>query len=342
MTSDKNRPDATDTFHTMPVRLIGERTERAEFSGKALNYHHPFLDDCLRAILPHDLVLLVAPSGLGKTELALAIAMENAKKEYRVGYFALEAEPRELERRTKFAWLSAEVYRRNHARKHELNYVDWLLHRCEDLIGPELDEQADRAMHALFGSLWTYYRGEKFTQQTIREQIEKWHHQFDLIVVDHLHYVDADDDANENRAMQETVKTIRDVSLRIGKPVLVVAHLRKREQRLKQLMPHLEDVLGSKHITNICTQVITLERATGIEASKWWLSPTFMSVLKDRRAGAPPFVALTHFDRRTRRYEANYTLGRVIKSGTEWDPLKPGDAPSWATCHRQLELELSQ
>jgi hypothetical protein len=337
---DPDRPDATDVFHTMPVSLIGERDERAELSTRGLSYYHPFLDDVLRAILPHDLVLLGAPTGMGKTDLSLAIAMSNAIRGKRVAYFALEAEPRELERRTKFSWLSTEAYRRNLERKGEINYADWLLHKCEDIVGG-LNDEADRHIAKNMRSLWTFYRGQHFGQQDLKKQIEKMQELVDLMVVDHLHYVDFDStDESEARALGDTVKVIRDVSLRIGKPIILVAHLRKRDQRSKQIIPAIDDFHGSSNITKICTQVITIEKAHSIEAPKWWLAPTFMSVLKDRRAGAPPFVALTNFDRRTRRYEETYTLGRLVKGGTEWEQIKPSDRPGWANGHTQMEMEL--
>jgi hypothetical protein len=303
-------------FATMPARLHRERERRVAQAAKALQYYNPFLDDCLRAILPNDLILLGAPTGLGKTDLALSIALSNAMHERRVAYFALEAEEMELERRVKFAWLCNEAYRRNIPRKGELNYSDWYLGRCEDIIGPDLDREADQHFLSNLGGMWTFYRGQRFDRGDLKKNVEAVHPLVELIVIDHLHYVDADDEENEHRALGDTTKTIRDLALVIGKPVLLVAHLRKKDGRSKALIPSIDDFHGSSNITKICTQAITLGRATGVELPdlKWWQAPTFMSVLKDRRAGAPPFVALTMFDKRTRRYDDTYTLGRLINS----------------------------
>lgn len=328
-------------FVTMPARLHREREGRLAQAARALNYHNRFLDDVLRAILPHDLVLLGAPSGMGKTDLALAIAMNNAMHERRVAYFALEAEPLELERRVKFSWLSTEAYKRNLPGKHELNYTDWYLGKCEEIVG-SLGDECDRWFLATLGGLRTFYRGQRFDKGDLRKSVEMVHEHVDLIVVDHLHYVDNDEDErNEHSAIGETTKTIRDVSLVIGKPILLVAHLRKRDPRLKTLMPTIDDFHGSSNITKIATQVITLGPASpAVDAPKWWLAPTFMAILKDRRAGAPPFVALTMFDKRTRRYDDEYTLGRLIKGGTEWEQIKPSDRPGWANGHKQMEMDV--
>lgn len=337
---DPNRPDATDVFHAMPVRLIGERESREADAARLMNYCTPFFDDVLRGILPEDLILLTAPSGIGKTDLSLNIAIANAQKEHRIGYFALEARERELEQRVKYSWISNEAWRRNFDRKHELNFTDWLVHRCEDIVG-ELDEAADRWIEANLSTLFTFYRGVHFTQTNLTEQIAKHAKRFSLIVVDHLHYIDFEgDERSETQAVGDTMKALRDAQLAAGVPVILVAHLRKRDPRLKQLVPDLEDIHGTKHITNICTQAITIAPATTIEAPKWWLAPTFMAVLKDRRAGRPPFVAMTMFDKRTRRYEDSYALGRLIKGGTDWEQIKPAETPGWATCHRQMEMQL--
>lgn len=331
-----------NAFRPMPSRIHAERDRRMAQAARALSYHHRYLDDLLRAILPNDLILLGAPTGLGKTDLALSIAMNNAIAERRVAYFALEAEELELEMRTKFAWLSTEAYRRNIPRKGELNYTDWYLGRCEDIVGDELNREADRHFLAKLGGLRTFYRGLHFDKADLRAAIDAVHAHVDLIVIDHLHYVDAEDGTDENRAIGDTVKAIRDTALIIGKPIILVAHLRKKDPRMKQLVPTIDDFHGSSNITKICTQAITIAPATMLELPdlKWYQAPTFVSVLKDRRAGAPPFVALTMFDKRTRRYDDAYTLGRMTKGGTEWEPIKPADRPGWAHGHTQLEKEV--
>ena len=70
------------------------------------------------------------------------------------------------------------------------------------------------------------------------------------------------------------------------------------------------------------------------------LAPTFMGVLKDRRSGATPLLALTMFDRRTRGYSPDYTLGRLLKGRTVWEQLKLVERPRWARGYKQMELEV--
>lgn len=318
--------ETIDGFESMPARLVGERMERIERAQRKLLFYVGFLDDCLRGILPNDLVLLGAPSGMGKTDLALNIAASNAMGNRRVHYFALEAEPRELERRTKYAIISRELFRTQHIDRDRMNYTDWLLGELEPMCA-EFNRLADERVLELLGGMQTYYRGARFTADDLQKSILAVYQRSQLIIVDHLHYIDSDDD-NESRALGDTVKTIRDVSLRIGVPILLVAHLRKRDQRAKQIVATLDDFHGSSNVTKIATQVIAIERAHNIEADKWYLSPTFLSVLKDRRAGAPGLTAVAMFDRRTRSYEQRYRLGKI--SGSEWEEIGIQDAPRWA------------
>ena len=326
---------AADGFRSVPSRVAGELDERRSLASRALAYGVPFLDDALRALLPHDLVLLGAPSGVGKTDLAISIAAGNARAGRRVHYFALEAEPREIERRIKFARLVEAAAESVHPRTADLNFVDWMLGRCEHVV-EAFNATVDQSLLEDFCKLRTFYRGAKFDQADLRRMVLEVATETDLIVIDHLHYVDTDTDENEHRALGELVKTIRDLSLRIGKPIILIAHLRKRDPRAKQLVATLDDFHGSSNVAKIATHAITIERAP-FPPARWYLAPTFVSIAKDRRGGAPGVVALAMFDRRFRTYAPTYTLGRLKAGGTEWEPLAMSDVPRWARQHRALE-----
>lgn len=326
-------------FLTMPVRMRGEYDRRLALANRAIGYHQTFIDDCLRAILPHDMILIGAESGLGKTDLALSIAMGNALSDHHVAYFALEAEPNELETRAKYSWLAREVHRRGVFDANRLNFPDWLLCRQESITG-HLNEECDRWFNNHLGGFWTFYRNTKrFDAKELQKRILDIHKVVDLIVVDHLHYVDVDEDESENRAVGELMKTIRDVTIAVGKPIILVAHLRKKNEQLKKIVPGKDDFHGSSNIMKICTQAITIAPARKVKPGKWCHAPTYVRIVKDRRAGAPPFVALQNFDIRTRSYDDDYVIGRLLKGDTDWEPVKPGDQPPWARSHKQLDLE---
>lgn len=322
-------------FAPMSKRLTGERAERLEQAGRRLFFHQTFIDDYTRGIGPHDLIILSAPTGLGKTELALSIAMRNARLGKRVHYFALEAEPRELERRAKFAAISRLAHAAQHPDASALAYADWFFGDCEH-IAEQFDAVADDEIARTFATLSTFYRGSRFGASDLANEIARIQERTDLIVVDHLHYIDEDSDANEARALGDTVKAIRDAALLAGKPIILVAHLRKRERgKFRRLIADYEDIHGSSNVVKICTQIVILERAEDIEPQRWWQSPTYVAIEKDRRGGRCPLVAVQNFDIRTKSYSPQYTLGRV--KGQKWNEIPMGDVPRWAKHHVPAE-----
>lgn len=328
-------------------RIDGEREQRLESAGRAMLFHNSFLDDRLRALLPHDLVIVTAKTGRGKTEIALDIAARSAMSGKRVAYFALEAEPLELERRRKYRWIVGEVYRRKMPYADALDYPDWLLGKCEHIVG-DLDAEADEWYRATFSTLHTFYkegqggRGRRrFDVAKMADEMLTMAPKVDLIVLDHLHYVDAQENQSEFAAQSRIAHTLRDIALDVGKPVIAVAHLRKSppgSPLFRALMPDEESIHGHSDLSKITTQIVALAPAPFIDPPKWFLSPTLIGVVKDRRGGKDNLAALTYFDTRFRTYSQRYTLGRLVKGDTEWEALAPGDVPRWARGHHQLEL----
>lgn len=332
---DKHDPMAFDfgiNFESSAVRVKGEREARRALVERQMPFHHPYADDLLRSILPNDLILLGAETGAGKTELARIIASSSAERGKNVFYFALEAEYLEIERRDKYAILCDLVLKRCGHRISEMNYPDWYRGKCDDFVNA-LDREAEEIIAEKRKCLHTYYRGNKFGHDDIRRLFLAINTQADLIILDHLHYVDVDDE-NENRGFKTIIKMIRDVALGITKPVILIAHLRKRDGKIKRIVPHIEDFHGSSDVIKIVTHAIMLAPATRMPASTPNLSNTFMYVPKDRHGGATGLVALCQFDRNKKKYENHYTLGRP--DGDEFVPLDLNEVPRWAKRHKPL------
>lgn len=316
-------------FQSAAERIKGEASERVERGKNEIPYHHGFLDDLLRGISSNDLIVLGAETGAGKTEFARSVAAANAKSGRRVYYFALEAEEREIERRTKYqiiVELAAKQITQTDAWER-INYPDWYRGKLEDVFG-EFNEKADRLFGLEYRNLHTYYRGSKFDHEDIKRLFLAIQSDAELIILDHLHYVDIEDE-NENRGFKKTVKMIRDVALGIGRPVILIVHLRKRDVRAKAIVPDIEMVHGSSDIAKICTRAIMIAPARSMPNKKPGFSNTFFSVPKDRIGGTTGLVALCRFDRGLRKYDDKYTLGRVSADGSEFEPLED-NIPRWA------------
>lgn len=326
-------------FESSPNRLKGEKERRAKLVARELRFNVDFLDDALGGILPNDLIILGARTGAGKTALASMIAQGNAKQGKRVHYFALEAEDDEIERRMKYRALVALYRAAGNASSSRLSYRNWYRGKVDDLLDP-FEAAAEEALSA-YGTLQTYYRGESFDVEDLDRTFRAIREQTDLIILDHLHYVDSDD-PNENRAYKEVTKRIRDISLSSGVPVLVIAHLRKKDRGgPRRLMPDIDDFHGSSDVTKIATKCILIAPAPqGDEQHSSYRWGTYMQCCKDRMDGSlVRYCALTHYDVRFSTYDASYELGAFNVEGTEWSASRGHDLPHWADRAKRPEPE---
>jgi replicative DNA helicase len=324
-------------FKPASERIRGERDRRLLAAQKQLPFGIAVLDDWLRSIMPHDLILIGARTGVGKTELTRTIATKAAERGKRVHYFALEAEQDELERRTKFSILAGLIPAYGIRLGTVFNYPDWYRGRFEAQLA-EVDAEADQVIGTRLKTLSTYYRGPKFDHDDIRRILLAEQDRADLVALDHLHYVDNDDD-NENRGMREIITVTRNTALLIGLPMLVVVHLRKRAAGSKALVPGMEDIHGSSDIAKNCTHAIMIEPAYSVPSRSRNLSNTFFTIAKDRGDGAKNLIALCAFDWRTKTYADTYTLGREVK-GT-FEPLGTDEVPYWAHRHEPLSCPVA-
>lgn len=323
-------------FKSAADRVKGEKAQRDTFKNRQLKYHISHLDDYFRSIVPNDLILLGAATGVGKTEAARLVACGNAEEGKNVFYFALEAEENEIERRLKFSVICKLAFEDKNPQARYLNFPDWYRGRQDEIVG-NLNSRADDVIAKDYATLRTFYRGSSFNHEDLRRDMLAIQSEADLIIVDHLHYIDIDDD-NENRGFKVLIKTMRDIGLGIGKPILMIAHLRKRDQRLKSLIPDLEMFHGSSDIIKVVTNAVMLAPAPKYPSAERGIANTFMHCAKFRQGGASPYLALVEFDRRKKTYLDRYTLGR--QEGDEFIELTAAEVPFWGRgSHKAMNVK---
>lgn len=328
----------TNRFESSAIRVLSEEANRIEDAKHTIPYGIKFLDDALGCMMRRDVILIGSKSGAGKTQLVTNIARRVAEGQKRVAFFALEAEDREIEMRMKYSLISRAYFAQGHPGNVHIEYGLWRQNRLQYVLGQYSDD-ADRYMKGLEG-LRTYYRTHgDFTVETLEREISKVAEDSDLIILDHIHYIDTGDSDNENAEMKKTVKKLRDLALNYGKPILVVAHLRKSEKgKYQPLLPTLEDFHGSSDLVKICTTAIVLGPAEDI---RWTdngatenkgmsksTRATYVAVRKTRLEGDRiRYAAICPFDQTIGTYGNNYALGRFVSGGTHWEPVK---RPFWA------------
>lgn len=313
-------------FKSAKIRLAEERAERPR-ENQILKFGISFLDASCRGILPKDLVLLGAPTGQGKTDICVMVALKNLAQGKRVHFIALEAERNEIERRLLYT-LTAHNYFQSHDRPNlggHLNMTDWLLGKFDEAIEP-FENMAREMLSPLVENLFTFYKANKFKVEDLVFNVGAVAHQTDLIIVDHVHVFDWDDD-NDNRAIKEIAKTSRDVVLEMGTPMILVAHLRKKDRASKELVPGYDEFHGSSDLTKLATKVITLAPGQLDEDGK---SITYFRVCKNRIDGSIcRFIARTKFDFKKRCYDEKFKLAPISDKFEEL-----GRYPFWAEAFR--------
>lgn len=306
-----------------------ERISRAKNRERALRFGIEFLDDATRGIFRDDLVLLGAPSGMGKTQLCCNIALANMEDGKKVHYIALEAGEFEIERRLKFPLVMERFYAdRDRPRLQRITFADWLLGVHLDAL-KSYEDDADKFFETAFRDLFLFYKQDRFGLSHLTEAVLSCSSDTDLIIVDHVHYFDFDDD-NENRAIREIAKTVRTLALEEQKPIILVAHLRKRDRANEDLVAGLEEFHGSSDLYKIATKVITMSPG---RPSSDGLFETYFRIPKNRiDGGVTRYSARELFNPKKGGYEkGRYKIGWAEqKRSAGFAEIDESQYPEWA------------
>lgn len=301
-------------------------------SENRLDFGISFLDESLLGIQKNDLVLIGAPSGAGKTELATSIALANASQGKKVVYFALEAEPFEIENRIIYKKKS-HLYFKSGGTAYT-SYDRWIIGEC-----PHLDEIKD-SVTIPKGCLRTRYAPGGYTMTDFENDYLSVVHNSDLVILDHIHYFDLETE-NENKEYKSIIKKIRSNVLDFGKPMVVIAHLRKRDKKYPSLVADQEDFHGTSDLVKISTKSITLapqyntkmtmEIADDMDTDIEEKGYTFMRSCKNRRNGSVTInIAAVKYDFQTNTYMKKYMLGEQRQDKNEVFFRARLETPKWA------------
>lgn len=316
--------DPESDFKSIKERSANGYKQREDKYKNKIPFGISFLDDALGGITQDELTLIGAKTGMGKTQLATLIAINAAKSGKRVHYFALEAYEGEIEDRIVYPIIKDEAYRRNPQRE-KVDYLKWLY--CE--AGSDLEEIENTVRQKdLYPTFKVFYRKNEFGIKDFERLFLLVKDKTDLIIIDHLHYFDIDG-PNENAELKQIIKDIRDCGQISGKPVVLVAHLRKTDRRLKQLIPDIEDFHGSSDIAKIGTTAITV--APDPECNEKNFKKTYMKIMKFRKSSARCIgVAKMAFSFRDQAYDETYAMGYVNQAGDKFTEMTNDKIPDWA------------
>lgn len=314
-----------------------EKIDRHLIAAQVRPFGISYLDDALVGIFPNDLILIGAKTGVGKTELATQIALNAAQLVRNVTFFALEADQWEIQRRIKYRALS-QVFFKYYAASTNYRwprYSEWMAKGLD----AELDsweQTIEQELNIKTSTLRVIYQNKSFTVKDFTDQIEEVAEETDLIILDHLHYFDFEEET-EIAGLKRAIREIRRCALVLRKPVIVIAHLRKDDRNSKLFLPSIEDFHGHSDIVKIATNVLLL--APGEDLSHDGIRyPTYFYIAKSRRAAeVKPYVGLLGYDIKSNSYNDKYFLQKFSKFEAPKEITDRKLIPSWAK-HAKISM----
>lgn len=317
-------------FRSASKAAVSEIAERRLLLQKVLSFGINFLDESTGGVLPNDIIAVGAPSGVGKTAFCCNMAAANIVKGKKVHLFALEASENEIERRMKYP-IIADLYYSDMVRKplrKPFNFRNWYLGFLIDEMY-EYEIKAAEIFEEKYKNIFLFYKNGDFGSDQFIQNVMSIASQTDLIIVDHIHYFDFDDD-NENRAIKNLVKTARTLGNELQKPIVLVGHLRKKDRGNDDLVAGMEEFHGSSDFYKISTKVLTISPGNPTLDGKGF--ETYFRVPKNRIDGSPTrFSARCIFDTKKGVYEEKYDLGHANQSRINgFKELDSDLLPDWA------------
>lgn len=313
---------------------------------KLIDFGIEYLNLAVDGIAPNDLILIGAKTGAGKTELVTSLAMNACSKGHRVHHFALEAEFNEIKMRGLYKLLAHAYYtdERFHymsqyrSPKTQPNFRRWMMGHFDDWASEVYDEIIATYENQMRNYRVMYKPPGRFTAKDLCDEITKIKNESDLIIIDHFHFLDFEG-ANENQEMTKATHLIRDLSIQIGIPIILVAHVRKTERKGAALLPEIEDFQGTSNLAKICTKAIMLGPAP-IPPTDSRKFPTLIRVLKNRFDGSVVrYVALHHFDISKNAYDNEFEVGFFESFATKFVPFsEPHSLPAWLQDSQHVKL----
>lgn len=318
-------------FHNATERSKPEFEARRGAGDGLLKFGVSYLDHACTGISEHDLVVLGAPSGAGKTEICCTIALANMAEGKNVHFIALEAEPDEIERRLKFQIFANQYFSdpRRPRVEYRINYKNWRLGRFTDSLR-QYEDYATELFGRAYKNLHVAYKPENFGIAQLIEAVTYAASDTNLIIIDHVHYFDFQTD-NENREVKEIAITARNLALEHGRPIILVSHLRKRDRYNQELVAGLDEFHGSSDLTKVATKVISIAPGSPTQSGNF---ETFLRVAKDRTiSGLNRYIGRLTFDPRQNTYSQKYKVGLATCSRTSgFEELDHSSYPEWAVC----------
>jgi hypothetical protein len=194
------------------------------------------------------------------------------------------------------------------------------------------EAEAAKAFMANYQTLFTFYKTDKFDLNDLIATVMECAEETDLIILDHVHYMDFDERENENAAIKNIAKTARSLALEQGVPIILVSHMRKSDRHSLTLAPGLEEFHGSSDLYKIATKAITIGPGAITADGK---IETYFRIVKNRFEGSVTrYLGKCYYNSKEGNYDSSYEIGDAYQNReTGFSQLNQHLYPRWGTYH---------
>lgn len=207
------------------------------------------LDQKLSGLQPSDLVILAARPSMGKTSLALNIAMNAAVKGRKtVGVFSLEMSKEQLVDRLFASMLGVDSWKLQRGKLDDSDFQN---------MGPIMDEMSKANLFIDDSSASSM---PEFRTKARRLQME---HGLDLLVVDYLQLMSTGNSGyagNRVQEISEISRSLKQVARELRVPVLALSQLSRAVESRPDKIPQLSDLRESGSIEQDADVVMMMYR----------------------------------------------------------------------------------
>lgn len=249
--------NAREEVITFADLLIDAECERRKVNlDTVCKYWIKILDRYMGGILPNELVVVGADTGMGKSEIAYKIAVTNAMRGKKVLLFALEWDLNEVALR---------YMQRTISELLPLKTIEFRFNR-----NPDHAKYVDNIVVWLEWQEWVknlliFKKQQVPTMSLLADMIEQMKDGVDMIIIDHLHYIQFGSTSQEIEEIGKVMRQVKQITDTIKKPIIIMSHLRKRK---KTDDPTEQDLFGSSNIAKEANTIILLTRMENKDVEK--------------------------------------------------------------------------
>jgi len=271
--------------------------------GDVCRYGVDFLDRHLLGIHPTEIVVVTANPSVGKSDFVLGIAIKNLAAGKRVAIFMLEGDKGEPGDRMKWLFIANDPKYREALKPY--SYVAYRLGLIPREVIEPIEDEVVLRMNKAFKHLIIYDKMVDQSVENIQSNLSQLNGKVDLIVIDHLHYFHMFSNKSENEQVREIMMSINKCTDAYRIPVILVAHTRKPEKFVDDLIPNMSSVLGTKSVVNIAHTVISMANFES-PLQKTGKFVTLFKILKSRNGYKNKNCFVKLFDMGKRIYDKGW------------------------------------